>query len=63
MLEYCRGGWVCRHDIARACLLALTTPSEELRILYVIGASPGYESYQVRETEGTLGFRLECRFA
>ena len=61
-LAYCRGGWVCRHDIARACLRSLLIPPEGLRILHVVGDSPGYESYQVRETELALGFHLESRW-
>lgn len=61
-LKYCKGGWVCRHDIARACSLAVTNPPSELRMLHLVGASPGYESYEVWRTEETLGFQLESRF-
>ena len=61
-LAYCRGGWVCRHDVARACLQSVLIPPSALRVLHVIGASPAYESYRVSETELALGFKLESRW-
>ena len=61
-LEYCRGGWVCRHDLARACLHAVPHPPPKLRLFHIVGASPGYESFRVREAEEALGFRIESRF-
>ena len=50
-------------NIARACLRTLTPPPSGLRLLHVIGSSPGYEAFQVAETEEALGFKLESRSA
>ena len=61
-LTYCEGGWICRHDLARACCLALTLEADGFLALPLIGSRRGYERFRVAETESRLGFRLECDF-
>ena len=62
-LAYCRSGWICRYDLARACRLALEVEASGFRALPLVGARPGYERFGVRETEEALGFRIQCDFA
>ena len=62
-LDYCKGGWVCRYDLARACRLALEADLRGFVALPVVGALPGYGRFGVAETERVLGFRLESDFA
>lgn len=62
-LAYCRGGWVCRRDLADACTAALRSPAPGFARHFVIGASPAYEAYGVAAAETALGFRIAARFA
>ncbi len=62
-LSYCKGGWICRHDLARACRGALETATTGFSALPVIGARPGYQRFDVARTERLLDFRVECDFA
>ncbi len=61
-LVYCEGGWLCRHDLARACCLALSVEMDGFLALPLIGSRRGYEQFRVAETESRLGFRVECDF-
>lgn len=62
-VEYCRGGWVALEDVVEGCYRALAIDlSPTFRLLNLIGASPGYESYRVKATEDLLQFNLSYRF-
>lgn len=60
-LAYCRGGWVCRYDLAEALTRAVTSP--HVGRLTLVGARPGRRRFGSTETERILGFRLEHDFA
>ena len=61
-LDYCRGGWVCRHDLAQACLLALAYEPPGYSAFHIIGAEPARNHYDVHRTEEVLGLTFESRF-
>jgi len=62
-LEYCRSGWVCCHDVARACAAAATSPDLHGFVpLPVIGATSGRERFGVDETERALDVRFREAF-
>lgn len=60
-LAYCRGGWVCRHDLATACARAFAT--DVTGILDIVGGHPGRERFGTAEAERRLGFRMRHDFA
>lgn len=62
-LTYCKGGWICRYDLARACRFALQAEVRGFVALPVVGSRRGYERFGVAETERLLGFSIECDFA
>ncbi len=37
-LRYARGGWLCHHDLARACLQALRFPRAGYHAFHVVGS-------------------------
>ena len=52
-------GWVCRHDLAEACLLALETDKVDFDILHTV-AAPGAEEFcNVERTREVLGFEYK----
>ncbi len=61
-LRYCRGGWVCRHDVAQACLGALRRDLDGYELYCVIGAEKARANYDVDRTERELGFSFSSRF-
>jgi nucleoside-diphosphate-sugar epimerase len=62
-LEYCRGGWVCRYDVARAVVAGLGWKGGGHEVLDVIGARAARDRFDVDRTEAVLDIRLETDFA
>lgn len=60
-VEYCRGGWLCRHDLAEACVRGLESNASGL--LTLVGSRSGRDRYQSDNAERTLSFRIEQDFA
>jgi len=61
-LDYCRGGWVCRYDLARACLKALELSWAGYHAFHVIGAAAARQHFNVARTERELGLAFESLF-
>jgi nucleoside-diphosphate-sugar epimerase len=61
-VDYCRGGWVCCHDVASATGAALTVAGQGFMALPIVGSRSGRERFDVPATEETLGIRLQERF-
>ncbi|MCB0036991.1 MAG: NAD(P)-dependent oxidoreductase [Anaerolineales bacterium] len=61
-LNYCRGGWVDRTDVAYACLQALTAPVKGYHALHIIGAYQADALYNIGRTEEILNMRFQYRF-
>jgi nucleoside-diphosphate-sugar epimerase len=58
-LETIGTGWVCRHDLAEACRLALETDTVAHDVLHVVGA-PGAEKHcNVDRTREVLGLEFK----
>jgi nucleoside-diphosphate-sugar epimerase len=54
-----RPGWVCRHDLAEACLRAAENPQIRHEILHIVG-TPGAEAHcNVERARQVLGLRFE----
>ena len=53
-----RNGWVCRHDLAEACRLAIESTTIEHDILHVVGTPEARETCNVERTEGLLGLEF-----
>ena len=54
-----RNGFVCRHDLAEACRLALETDKVEFDVLHTVGTPEAKETCNVERTREVLG--LEYR--
>lgn len=61
-LSYCRGGWVCRFDVAAAVTAALNLPGSGYEMYYVVGSWQARERYEIERTEAALGVTLVERF-
>ncbi len=61
-LEYCRGGWVCRYDLANACLRGLEFGKRGYHAFHVVGSEGARERFDVDRTEDELGLVLQRRF-
>jgi nucleoside-diphosphate-sugar epimerase len=61
-LKYCRGGWVCRHDLAQACLEALSFDAKGYHAFHIIGSRESREHFDIERTEEMLGFRPRVSF-
>ena len=61
-LKYCRGGWVCRHDLAEACLTALSFGTGGYHAFHIIGSREARERFDVARTEDELGFHPRATF-
>jgi len=61
-LHYCRGGWVCRHDLAAAVERALEAPLLGLHVFDIVGSSSARARFDVARAEAQLGFTIEERF-
>jgi nucleoside-diphosphate-sugar epimerase len=61
-LGYARGGWLCRHDLARACLQALRFQQSGHHAFHVIGSRAAWAHFDLERTERELGFRCAVSF-
>jgi len=61
-LHYCRGGWVCRHDLAAAVEQALEAPLRGFQLYNIIGTGSARGRFEVEHAETQLGFTIQERF-
>lgn len=50
-----RNGWVCRHDLAEACHLALITKAIDFDILHIVGTPEADATCNVKRSQDILG--------
>jgi hypothetical protein len=62
-VNYCRGGWVCKHDVAKAFEKALISKLHGYNLFYVIGAYQSARYFDNRSTENILGFVCDESFS
>ena len=58
-VNYCRGGWVCRYDLANGCLKALEFPNSGYDAFHVIGGHQAQAYFDIERTEQEL--KLTCK--
>jgi uronate dehydrogenase len=61
-VEYCRGGWVSRDDVARAFERALQARLLGFHVFNIVGSAAARERFDVGIAERQLGFSIEERF-
>ncbi|MDP9351332.1 MAG: NAD(P)-dependent oxidoreductase [Chloroflexota bacterium] len=61
-VTYCRGGWVDRYDLAKACVRALAFGEGGYRAYHVIGSTEAHERFDVERTERELSLEFTHRF-
>jgi len=57
-LSYCRGGWVCRYDVARAFLKAVETDFSGYHLIDIIGSHQAAHRFDLSAAKELIGF--EC---
>ena len=55
-------GFICRHDVAQACKLALTARLEGFQPFHPMATQEGRRTFVVDRTERMLGWRPESTF-
>ena len=55
-------GWVCRHDLAEACRLALETEAVEFDVLHVVGPPEAEDHCNVGRTREVLGLEFKGEY-
>ena len=58
-LFYCKGGWVCRYDVAEAFLKALKADFTGYHMINIIGSYQAGDLFDLSAAKGLIGF--ECR--
>ena len=53
-LDHCRGGWVCRGDLARAVVGAVEADAAGYSAYHVVGARMGSERFGTDRAESAL---------
>jgi hypothetical protein len=61
-LTYARGGWVCRYDLADACLKAVDSLSSGYAAFHIIGSIQAEDNFDIKRTEHDLGLTFQARF-
>ena len=61
-VNYAKGGWVCRYDLAKACILALDKPIIGYSAYHVIGSLSAKEYFDIDRTERELGLIFDETF-
>ena len=54
----CRNGWVCRHDLAEACRLALESDTVGFDVLHVVGTPEAAQTCNVARCREVLGLEF-----
>jgi nucleoside-diphosphate-sugar epimerase len=62
-LDYARGRWVCRYDVANAVLTALALPVTGYHAFNLVGARQARLLFDMERTERELGYRCQADFA
>jgi len=57
-VDYCRGGWVCCHDVGRAVAATLRQREDGLSLYHVVGSPQARDRFDIAATEAALGLRL-----
>ncbi|MFT5087470.1 MAG: nucleoside-diphosphate-sugar epimerase [Candidatus Latescibacterota bacterium] len=53
----CRNGWVCRHDLAEACRLAVECAALEFDVFHIVGTPEAAETCNVERSRQVLGLQ------
>lgn len=61
-LDYARGGWVCRYDLANACLKAIEYTGTDYRVFHIIGSKRARDYFGVERAEKELKFNVAVQF-
>lgn len=61
-VTYCRGGWVCRYDLANAVAAALRGSASGFEVFNIVGSLAARMRFDVDRTERELGITIERRF-
>lgn len=62
-LTYCRGGWVCRYDLAEATRLALRFDAPGYHAFHIISDRRAEHRFELAEARQTLGLVYKADFS
>lgn len=54
-----RNGWVCRHDLAEACRLAVESETTDFDIFHIVGTSEADKTCNVAHSREVLGLKYK----
>jgi nucleoside-diphosphate-sugar epimerase len=54
-----REGWVCRHDLAEACSLAVQAKGPGLEVLHIVGTPDAHKTCNVSRAKEVLGLEFK----
>jgi nucleoside-diphosphate-sugar epimerase len=61
-LDYARGGWVCRYDLANACLKAVEYSGTGYQVFHIIGSKRARDYFDIERAEEELKFKVAAQF-
>ena len=61
-LTYCKGGWVCKYDVARAFVKAVNTDISGYRLINIIGSYQAGDTFNLSAAKELLSFECEEKF-
>jgi len=61
-VSYCRGGWVCQYDVARAFLRAIETDFTGYRLINIIGSHQAAARFDLSAARELIDFACGERF-
>jgi len=61
-LAYSKGGWVCRYDLASACLRAINMPNFGYNSFHIVGSRQAEEYFDIERSERELGLIFKYCF-
>ena len=61
-LSYCRGGWVCRYDVARAFCMAIEADFAGYHRIDIIGSHQAHDRFDLAAARELIGFACEENF-
>ena len=61
-LSYCKGGWVCKYDVARAFVKAVNTAFSGHHLINIIGSYQAADLFDISTAKDLLGFECKEKF-
>jgi len=61
-LTYCKGGWVCKYDVAKAFTKAIETDFTGYHLVHIIGSYQAADLFDLSSAKEFIGFTCQQKF-